>query len=200
MKTKVFSPTPQNIEFCGQQIRQGKIVCYKSDTTYGIGANPFDDKAVEKIFVAKKRPDNKPIILLASKNFDFESLVHITPQAKTLMQKHWPGPLTIIFPLKNNTLSAHVTCGQNTVAIRMPNDTLCNTLCEHAGGLITSTSANISGQPVKNSAREILAEFEDGAFDFLLDSGEVQNTLPSTIVDATTQNIVVLRQGSVVID
>ena len=200
MKTKVLAPTQENIAFCGQQIKNNFIVCYKSDTIYGIGANPFSSQAVAKVFEAKKRPDNKPIILLASPEYNLEDLVEVTPQAKALMGKFWPGELTIIFKLKANTLSPLVTCGQNTVAIRKPNDALCSLLCAQAGGLITSTSANISGQTAKSSAEEIVAEFEDGALDYVLNSGTAQSTTASTIVDATGEKLVVLRQGKIIIE
>lgn len=198
MKTKILKPTEENLKFLGQEIKNGKIVCYKTDTIYGIAANPFSDEAVEKIFKAKQRPDNKPIILLASQDYNIENLVFVNDKTSLLIKKYWPCELTIIFKLrKENNLSTLVTCSQNTIAIRKPNDYVCNKLCFHAGGLITSTSANISGQPTKNSPKEILQEFGENAFDYILDSEICQNTLPSTLIDATGEEIKILRQGKI---
>lgn len=200
MKTKILTPTQKNLKFLGEEIQNGKIVCYKTDTIYGIGANPFLDTAVQKIFNAKKRPDNKPIILLASNNYKIEDLVYVNEKASSIIKKYWPCELTMIFKLKKDTLSKYVTCGFDTVAIRKPNDQICNLLCQYSGGLITSTSANISGQPTQNSPQNILQEFGDGALDYILDSGLCENNLASTLIDATGEEIKILRQGKIIIN
>lgn len=200
MKTVILKPTEENLKFLGKEINNGKIVCYRTDTIYGIGADPLSSSAVEKIFLAKKRPDNKPIILLAHKEFDIETLVRINEKTKALIKKYWPGELTIIFRLKENKLSKLVTCGLDTVAIRKPNDYVCNELCRYAGGLLTSTSANISGQAAKSSPKEIMEEFVDGSLDYILDGGVCENTLPSTLIDASGEEMKILRQGKIIIE
>ena len=200
MKTKILKPTQENLEFLGNEIKNGKIVCYKTGTIYGISANPFSSDAVEKNFKAKKRPDNKPIILLASKEFNLEPMVYVNDKTKEIMDKFWPCELTIIFKLKQNDLSSLVTCGFDTVAIRKPNDFVCNELCKYAGGLITSTSANISGQTPKNSPELILSDFEDGDIDYILDGGVCENTLPSTLIDSSGEQIKIIRQGKINIE
>lgn len=200
MQTKILLPTQHNMELAAKAILENKIVCYPTDTIYGIAANPFSQQAVSKIFQAKQRPDNKPIILLASKNYPLENLVYINKQTKEIIKKYWPASLTIIFKLKEHTLASQITCGSDTIAIRVPDNNLCNSLCELAGGLITSTSANLSGKEVKTTAQDILAEFGSSAFAYILDGGTTQNTTPSTIIDATGENIKVLRMGKVMIE
>lgn len=200
MKTQILLPTPQNIKLCAEAILQNKIICYKTDTIYGIAANPFSDLAVTKIFKAKQRAENKPIILLASKDFNLESLVFINDKTRQVISKYWPGSLTIIFKLKSNNLAKQITSGNDTVAIRVPDDEVCNTLCFLSGGLITSTSANISGREVKTDASEILNEFGFDEFEFILDGGKTQNLVPSTIIDATNDELKIIRQGKVFIE
>lgn len=200
MITKILKPTEKNIELASSSIKNNEVVCFKTDTIYGLAANPFSDDAIKKIFKAKQRPENKPILLLASKTYPLENLVEITPKTKEIINTYWPGSLTIIFPLKqNHCLSKFVTAGANTIAIRIPDDKLCNKLCNLGGGLITSTSANISGKQTKNSAQEILTEFEDGCLSYILDGGKPKSKLPSTLIKIQDEKVVVLRQGNLIV-
>lgn len=197
MKPKILKPTQENISLMGEQIAKGEVVCFKTDTIYGLATNPFSDDAVKKIFEAKQRPEDKPIILLASQNFDIESIAVLTEKEKEIVNKFWPAPLTIIFNLKpNHGLSKFVTCGQNIIAIRKPADALSNVLALQAGGLITSTSANISGNEVKNNAQDIQKEFENTSLKFILDGGKTQDITSSTLIKIENEQIKILRQGN----
>lgn len=201
MKTKILKPTEKNLKICANAIKNGQVVCYKTDTIYGLATNPFLNIGVERIFKAKKRPENKPLILIASNNFLINSIAEINEQTKMLMKNYWPNSVTIIFKLKpNHNLSALVTNFGNTIAIRKPNNEICNKLAKCCGGLITSTSANISGKEVIKKADEVLTEFDEGDIIYCLDGGLTEDITPSTLIDATGEQPVVLRQGKVVVD
>ena len=186
------------IEEAGKIIREGGLVAFPTETVYGLGANALDSEAVKKIFIAKGRPQDNPLIIhVASK--DVSGLVHsISDTAKKLIDKFWPGPLTVILNKKDivpNTTSANLA----TVGIRMPNSEIALELIKKAGKPIAAPSANISGKP---SPTEVYRCIEDlnGKIDYIL-GGESSNIgVESTIVDCTVEPPMVLRPGGITLE
>lgn len=187
------------LEKAAELIKQGKIVVFPTETVYGIGTNGLDDKAVKKLYNVKQRPLNKPISLLVS-NMEMvnEIAKDITEIEYKIMEKFFPGPLTIILKKKNNVPDI-VTAGQDTVGVRMPSGEIANKLVELAGVPIATPSANISGDPSGTNLQEIKKYFE-GKADFFIDGGISELGLASTIVKVVDGKPLILRQGSITLE
>lgn len=203
MNTKVVMVDENNldkniIEEAGTVIRQGGLVAFPTETVYGLGANALDEEAVKKIFVAKGRPQDNPLIVHVA-DFDLEPLVKNIPEvAVKLMESFWPGPLTII--LEKSELIPDVTsAGLSSVGIRMPSNNISRELIRAAGVPIAAPSANISGRPSPTEASRCVEDLE-GRVDFILGGGSCQVGLESTIVDCTSSPPCVLRPGGVTLD
>ena len=186
------------IKDAGNIIRDGGIVAFPTETVYGLGANALDENAVKKIFIAKGRPQDNPLIVhVASKNID--NLVKDVPKvAKELIDKFWPGPLTIILNKKEivpNVTSANL----NSIGIRMPKDEIALKLIELSGVPIAAPSANISGRPSPTEIKRCIEDL-DGRVDYII-GGEKSNVgVESTIVDCTVYPPIVLRPGGITLD
>jgi L-threonylcarbamoyladenylate synthase len=203
MNTKVVMVDENNldkniIEEAGTVIREGGLVAFPTETVYGLGANALDEEAVKKIFVAKGRPQDNPLIVHVA-DFDLEPLVKNIPEvAVKLMESFWPGPLTII--LEKSELIPDVTsAGLSSVGIRMPSNNISRELIRAAGVPIAAPSANISGRPSPTEASRCVEDLE-GRVDFILGGGSCQVGLESTIVDCTANPPCVLRPGGVTLD
>jgi L-threonylcarbamoyladenylate synthase len=203
MNTKVVMVDENNldkniIEEAGIVIREGGLVAFPTETVYGLGANALDEEAVKKIFVAKGRPQDNPLIVHVA-DFDLEPLVKNIPEvAVKLMESFWPGPLTII--LEKSELIPDVTsAGLSSVGIRMPSNNISRELIRAAGVPIAAPSANISGRPSPTEASRCVEDLE-GRVDFILGGGSCQVGLESTIVDCTSNPPCVLRPGGVTLD
>jgi L-threonylcarbamoyladenylate synthase len=203
MNTKVVMVDENNldkniIEEAGTVIREGGLVAFPTETVYGLGANALDEEAVKKIFVAKGRPQDNPLIVHVA-DFDLEPLVKNIPEvAVKLMESFWPGPLTII--LEKSELIPDVTsAGLSSVGIRMPSNNISRELIRAAGVPIAAPSANISGRPSPTEASRCVEDLE-GKVDFILGGGSCQVGLESTIVDCTSSPPCVLRPGGVTLD
>lgn len=174
----------------------GKVVCFPTDTVYGVGAKVDDLEAINKIYQMKHRDTSKPLAILCGKVEQiFNYTQNISPKAYELMEKYWPGALTIIFE-KSNSLSDEITKGLPTVAFRMPNSEIALSILNHFG-LMATTSVNISGDKEMNDVDLIYQTF-DGYIDYIVTDYQELVSLPSTIVDS--RNLKVLRQGSVKIN
>jgi L-threonylcarbamoyladenylate synthase len=203
MNTKVVMVDENNldkniIEEAGTVIREGGLVAFPTETVYGLGANALDEEAVKKIFVAKGRPQDNPLIVHVA-DFDLEPLVKNIPEvAVKLMESFWPGPLTII--LEKSELIPDVTsAGLSSVGIRMPSNNISRELIRAAGVPIAAPSANISGRPSPTEASRCVEDLE-GRVDFILGGGSCKVGLESTIVDCTSNPPCVLRPGGVTLD
>ena len=187
------------INRAAQLIKQGKIVVFPTETVYGIGTNGLDEQAVKKLYNIKQRPLNKPISLLVS-NMEMvnEIAKDITEIEYKIMEKFFPGPLTIILK-KKNIIPDIVTAGQDTVGIRMPSGEIARKLVEIAGVPIATPSANISGEPSGTNLQEIKKHFE-GKADLFIDGGISEIGLASTIVKVIDEKPVILRQGSITLE
>ncbi len=191
MKTKIF--TSRKLKEPAEIIKNGGLVAFPTETVYGLGANAFDIKAVKKIFEAKGRPSDNPLIVHIAKKEQINEIAFINPEAEKIIKKFWPGPLTII--LKNKKIiSREVTGGLNTVAVRMPKNKIALKLIELSGVPIAAPSANISGRPSGTSFEYVLNDF-NGKIAGIIKSKSSEIGLESTVIDLTTKPPVLLRPG-----
>ena len=180
-------------------IKQGEIVVFPTETVYGLGTNGLDENAVKKLYEVKQRPLNKPISLLVS-NMKMVNLIakDITEVEYKIMEKFFPGPLTIILK-KKDIVPDIVTAGQDTVGVRMPNGEIARKLVEIANVPIAAPSANITGEPSGTNLQEIMEHFE-GKVDYFIDGGSSELGLASTIVQVIDGKPQILRQGSITLN
>ena len=178
-------------------LRIGEPVAFPTDTVYGLGANAQDEAAVQKIYHAKGRPSDKPLILLIHDKAQLSQFAnHISDTAQTLMDAFWPGPLTLIFPLLEGTVSAAVTRGKTTIGVRMPNHAVALALLELANVPIAAPSANLSGNPSPTTAAQVAADL-DGRIAAIVTGSICNIGEASTIVDVCGDVPVILRQGAI---
>lgn len=177
----------------GKIIRRGGVIAFRTDTFYGLGANPTDASAVRKVAELKGR-EGKPILILVSDPDLVPKYVRrISDLFDRLAKNFWPGPLTLI-GIAANELPDELTAGTGTVGIRLPNDEAVRALLRSCGGALTATSANPTGETPGRSAPELARYFPQGV-DLIIDGGEVNATEPSTVVDLSGANPVVIREG-----
>lgn len=199
MKTKVVKIDIDNIEEefiqeAAALIREGELVAFPTETVYGLGADALRPEASKKIYAAKGRPSDNPLIVHISKFEDLTYIAEEVPeQAKKLSDAFWPGPLTMIVQ-KNERVPLETTGGMETVAVRMPNHPVALQLIEKSGCLIAAPSANTSGKPSPTEAAHV-AEDMDGRIPMILDGGLVGIGIESTIVDLTEEKPMILRPG-----
>ena len=187
------------LDIATELIKQGKIVVFPTETVYGIGTNGLDEKAVKKLYEVKQRPLNKPITLLVSNMEMVESIAKdITETEYRIMEKFFPGPLTIILK-KKEVVPEIVTAGKDMVGVRMPSGEIARKLVEMAGIPIAAPSANITGQPSGTNLQDITKNFKEEV-DFYIDGGECEIGLPSTIVQVVDGRVQILRQGSITLE
>ena len=180
-------------------IGSGGIVAYPTESYYALGVLATDEKALESLFLLKKRPAEKPLPLIVGDAETLASVVKRVPdRAVELMKMYWPGPLTIVFEAADN-ISDLLTAGTGKVAVRVPGESVALRLAREAGFPMTATSANISSQPPADSPEAVLSYFGD-SIDLIIDGGRTPGGKPSTIVDATVDPVRVLREGRVLLE
>lgn len=179
-----------------QVIANGGVIAFRTDTFYGLGADPFNAAAVERIRELKGREENKPILLLISDLEQVERLIAERSESFVrAAEKFWPGPLTIIGRAVSG-LAPAITAGTGTAGVRLPADENVRELVRECGGVLTATSANPSGREPGRSAAEVASYFSHG-LDLIIDGGEVTATEPSTVLDATVSPPRVVRAGAI---
>ena len=177
-------------------IKEGGVVIFPTETVYGIGTNGFNEESIRKIYEIKKRDFNKPISLLVSDMNMVEKVAKdISDLEYKLMEKFFPGPLTIILNKKKEVPDI-LTANGNTVGIRMPSGIVARKLIEYAGVPIATPSANISGRPSGTNVNDIKRDFE-GKVDAIIDNGESKLGIASTIVKVVENKVNILREGSI---
>lgn len=195
VKTVDRNQPDQNIlQQAGDIIKQGGLVAFPTETVYGLGADGLQEQASRKIYEAKGRPSDNPLILHIAKLESIKELsVDIPESAYALAKAYWPGPLTMILK-KSSKVPYGTTGGLDTVAIRMPKDEIALGLIEASGCYIAAPSANTSGRPSPTMAKHV---FEDlnGKLELILDGGQVGIGIESTIVDLTSKTPMILRPG-----
>lgn len=180
-------------------ISKGGVIAFRTDTFYGLGADPFNPAAVAKLRQVKGREENKPILLLlADASVANRFLAERSAAFEDVARRYWPGPLTIVGPALDG-LSGEITAGTGTVGVRVPADEGVRKLVRQCGGAITATSANPSGSDPARSAAQVLEYFGD-RIDLIVDGGEVTATEPSTVLDVTTSPPRVIREGVIRIE
>jgi L-threonylcarbamoyladenylate synthase len=171
-------------------------MAFRTDTFYGLGADPFNARAVAKIRELKGREENKPILLLLAAASVVDRFIQDRSDAfDELVEKFWPGPLTIVGRAVAG-LPAEITAGTGTVGVRVPADESVRELLRQCGGALTATSANPAGSEPARSAKEVFDYFGERV-DLVIDGGEVIATEPSTVVDVTTSPPHVIREGAI---
>ncbi len=201
MKTKIIKIDKDNINSdliidAVNIIKNSGLVAFPTETVYGLGANGFDENAAKKIFAAKGRPEDNPLILHVYSVEQVRELVEEIPDiAKKCMEEFWPGPLTILLP-KSNKVPNIITAGLDTVAIRMPENKIALELIKMSNVPIAAPSANISGRPSPTSAKHVIDDLMD-KIDMIIDGGETGVGLESTVLDLSGDLPMILRPGGV---
>ena len=198
MRTLCLPADSASIAQAAQLLRAGEIVGFPTETVYGLGANALSDPAVRKIFAAKERPADNPLIVHIAALADMEPLCHINDMARRLAAAFWPGPLTMILP-KKDIVPAVVTAGLDSVAIRMPSHPVARALIEACGLPIAAPSGNRSGRPSPTLAAHMLEDM-DGRIPLILDGGACDVGVESTVVALTGDIATVLRPGGITPD
>ena len=197
MKTRIFSK--KDIEEAAQILKAGGLVAFPTETVYGLGGNGLDKEAARKIYAAKGRPSDNPLILHVSKMEEVYPLVESVPEkAKRLMESFWPGPLTLILK-KSKIVPLESTGGLDTVAIRCPDNALTLELIERAGLPVAGPSANLSGSPSPTEASHVYHDLS-GRIEGILDDGAVGIGVESTILDMSTETPTLLRPGAITLE
>ncbi|HZJ77002.1 MAG TPA: L-threonylcarbamoyladenylate synthase [Oscillospiraceae bacterium] len=184
------------IEKCAKILREGGMVAFPTETVYGLGADALNPKAVKKIFMAKNRPFDNPLIIHISKAEDLLPLTEEIPEeAYKVMKKFWPGPLTLVFK-KSNIVPCETTGGCSTVAIRMPNNPIAIRLIEKSGVPVAAPSANISGKSSPTGAKHVIEDLT-GKVDAIIVGGGCNIGIESTVLDMTGEVPTILRPGGI---
>lgn len=187
---------PEDIRPAAKALAEGKLVAFPTETVYGLGADAMNPEAVRKIFEAKGRPSDNPLIVHISDPGQLDDIASAVPgKAIRLMETFWPGPLTLILPKKNG-VPEETTAGLSTVAVRMPRHRIALELIRLSGVPVAAPSANISGSPSPTCASHVISDLS-GRIDYIIDGGSAQVGLESTVLDMTSDPPAVLRPGGI---
>jgi sua5/yciO/yrdC/ywlC family protein len=195
----INKPDQDLISLFANMLADGKTVIFPTETVYGLGANALDEDAATKIYQAKGRPSDNPLLVhVADKEDVYDLVENVDDRAKLLMDKFWPGPLTIVFK-KKAIIPDRTSGGLDTVAIRMPSDQVARDLIRQAGVPIAAPSANISGRPSPTKPEHIIRDM-DGRVNGILVGGPCDYGVESTIIDLSEDLAMVLRPGSITLE
>jgi len=196
-ETKIWSA--DELPAAIKAIQRGALVAFPTETVYGLGADAFNEAAVSKVYAAKGRPSDNPLIVHVGDQAQVERFATVTPAAQVLMDKFWPGPLTIILPVKPNTVSMTVTGGLDTVAVRMPDNDVTRALIRESDAPLVGPSANTSGKPSPTTAQHVYHDLH-GKIAGILDDGATKIGVESTVLDLSSEQPAVLRPGKITPD
>ncbi len=192
----IIADSRQVHEDAAQVIFDGGVIAFRTDTFYGLGANPLDSLAIARIRKLKVREECKPILLLVS---DEDQVGRFIAERSwvfaAVAKRFWPGPLTIVGKAVDE-LPGELTAGRTTIGVRLPDDQNVRDLIRMCGGALTATSANISGTPPALTAAEVEAHFPEG-IDLIVDGGQVTATRPSTLLDLSKPEPRLIREGAI---
>jgi len=194
IKVNPREPDLEKIQIAADIIKRGGLVAFPTETVYGLGANALNSDAVVALFEAKKRPlDNPPIVHVESMQGVYKLAAHVSSKAKQLMQRFWPGPLTLIF--ERSPVIPNVTvAGLDTIAVRMPKHKVALILIRESSCPIAAPSANLAGKPSPTSGKHVFDDL-NGRIDAILDGGSTHIGVESTVLDLTSDPPLVLRPG-----
>ena len=200
MKTRYIVIEPDNVDNnltmqAGLCIKGGGVVALPTETVYGLGANGFCEEAVKKVFLAKGRPSDNPLILHVSQIEDIKKIAVLTDNARLLFERFTPGPLTVVMK-KLDSVPNIISAGLDTVAVRIPAHPVARAVINAAGVPVAAPSANLSGCPSPTKSEHVINDL-DGKIDMIVDGGECTVGLESTVVDMTGESAVILRPGAI---
>ncbi len=192
----IASDNSQSHVRASEVILRGGVIGFRTDTFYGLGADPLNQSAVGKIRGLKSREEAKPILILISDLSEVDRfLTHSSEVFKIIARRFWPGPLTLV-GVARPELPNELTAGKGTIGVRLPDDEIVRALVRACGGALTATSANVSGEAPARSAEEIRNYFPVGV-DLIVDGGEVTATQPSTVLDLSGSEARLIREGAI---
>lgn len=195
MITEIFQPTKKNLLRAAEFIKRGELVAFPTETVYGLGADGLNVEACRKIFAAKGRPSDKPLSLHVASLEMVERVAKVTSQAEKLFAAFCPGALTIILQ-KTKIVPDFVTCGRSSVGIRFPANDVALSLIKLSDCPIAAPSANLSGKNPPSTAQEVFDNLS-GRVEIILDGGQCQFGISSTIIDLTESQPKILRHGAI---
>jgi len=196
MKTSVLEPTTENIKQAAEMIKKGGLVAFPTETVYGLGADALNEDAVGRVYEAKGRPSDNPMIVHIARASDIGQLTPmLSPDIVTLIDNFWPGPLTLVVKRKEG-VPRRTTGGLDTVAVRMPDNKAALELINWSGVPIAAPSANISGRPSPTRYEDVVADL-DGRIDAVIKGEPCRVGIESTVLDVTGETPTVLRPGIV---
>lgn len=203
MQTQIIAIDKDNIndnkiEECAKILKEGGLVAFPTETVYGLGALATDKEAAKKIYAAKGRPSDNPLIIHISDPADAEKYAYTSPLYYKLASAFMPGPITVILP-KRDTIPSEVTGGLDSVAVRCPSHEIARALISAAGDAIAAPSANLSGSPSPTESRHVIKDM-DGRIDAIIEGGSAEIGLESTIVKADGESLTLLRPGAITRD
>ena len=205
MKTQIIkidtstSNWDKQLDQAAEVLRSGGLVAFPTETVYGLGANALDEEAVKSIYRAKGRPSDNPLIVHIADTAAVKDLTDSIPgTAQALMDAFWPGPLTLVMP-RSSLVPDIVTAGLDTVAVRMPSHPIASALIKKAGVPVAAPSANSSGRPSPTLARHVIEDMM-GKIDVIIDGGNAEVGVESTVLDITVDPPVILRPGGVTLE
>ncbi len=195
MKTKIT----ESPSIAARYIQRGEVVAFPTETVYGLGANIFDEEAVRKIFIAKERPADNPLIAHIYDLSQIEQIASgVSEVAASLIKAFFPGPLTLILP-RNERVPLVATAGLETIGVRMPKDPIARQFLRACGTPIVAPSANLSGRPSPTTWRAVRADMQ-GRISCILRGDRTKIGLESTVVDCSTETPAILRAGAVTLE
>lgn len=187
------------IKEVSEKVKKGAVICYPTDTVYGLGANVYDKNSVEKIYRLKKREKTHPFTIIIGNVLDLKELISEMPESACLLiEKFWPGALTIIFK-SSKKLKENLPGKRETIGIRLPDNKICGLLTKYCGFPIISTSANLSGGKAPKSIEEIPQEIKSNC-DIIIDIGEIHSSGESTVIDVSSYIPKTIREGEISIE
>lgn len=188
---KLLPPTPEGLEIAAAAIHNGQVVAYPTDTVYGLAVNPFSEDAVKRLFGVKRRDAGKPVLVVVADEAQLSSVVDcVSHLAGIYIQAFWPGPLSLLFP-RSDRIPLSLTGGTDKICVRCPACPVARAFCRAAGGALTSSSANLSGQTPAGSLKDLHLP----GVAFGIDAGQLNPSAVSTVVDPA--HATVIRQGAV---
>ena len=194
MKTQIYAPTEENLEKCAKLLKDGVIVAFPTETVYGLGGNALLPESVKKIYQAKGRPSDNPLIVHIAKKEQVYALASSVPKlAEVIIEKFMPGPITVVLP-KKQIVPDIVTGGLNTVALRIPENEIARKLIEKADCPVCAPSANTSTRPSPTTANHVFSDL-DGKIDAIIDGGECKVGVESTVIGFDGEKPRLLRAG-----
>lgn len=198
MDTKILEATEENIEIAARTLRDGGLVAFPTETVYGLGANALDEEAVKKVYAAKGRPSDNPMIVHIARASDIGQLTRmLSPTIVTLIEHFWPGPLTLVVN-KRPEVPRTTTGGMETVAVRMPDSPAALELIRLAGVPVAAPSANLSGSPSPTKAEHVIEDLS-GKVDVILTGEDCRVGIESTVLDVSGEIPTILRPGIITV-